>query len=63
MIKHVLIELENWVFDKCKKDFKLDIFGSSKKYESQIIVNEQFISKYEEIYWSYENFKKQKSLI
>lgn len=58
-----LIELENWVSDKCKKDFKLEIFGSSREYESQIIVNEQFISKYEEIYYSYENFKKQKSLI
>lgn len=58
-----LSKLEKWVSDKCEIDFKLENFGSSKEYESKIIINDQFIKKYDEIYSSYENFKKEKTII
>ena len=58
-----LDEMENWVSQKTQKIFKLEIFGSSKEYESKINVDYNFIKKYDEIYDYYDIFKKQKTLI
>ena len=51
------------VSKKTEKDFKLEVFGSSKEYKSKIIINDNFIRKYDEIYDYYDNFKKNKTLI
>jgi len=58
-----LTEMEKWVSEKIQKDFKLEIFGSSKEYKSKIIITDTFIEKYDEIYNYYDNFKNNKSLI
>ena len=58
-----LDKLEEWVSKKTEKDFKLEVFGSSKEYKSKIIINDNFIRKYDEIYDYYDNFKKNKTLI
>jgi len=58
-----LYELENWVTEKTGKHFKLESFGSSNDYKSKIIVNDNFIKKYDKIYNHFEEHKKQKSLI
>lgn len=58
-----LNELESWVSNICGIDFKLEVFGSSKEYKSKIIVDDLFKRKYDSIYETYENIKKQKSII
>lgn len=58
-----LYELEKWVSDKCGVDFKLEKFGSSKEYQSKIIIDDYFKERYESIYGTYEVFKKEKSII
>jgi hypothetical protein len=55
--------MEKWVSEKIQKDFKLEIFGSSKEYKSKIIITDTFIKKYDKIYNYYDNFKNNKSLI
>lgn len=58
-----LYELEQWVSDKCGINFILENFGSSKEYRSKVIVDDYFIKKYDSIYSTYENIKKEKSII
>ena len=58
-----LNEMEKWVSEKIQKNFKLEIFGSSKEYKSKIILTDAFIKKYDEIYNYYDIFKNNKSLI
>lgn len=58
-----IYELEEWVSKICNIDFKMENFGSSKQHSTNVIVDDNFIEKYEMIYSSYENLKKEKSLI
>ena len=58
-----LSELEEWVSKKTGKQFKLETFGSSKNFESNLSVNQEFIKKYNEIYDFYDVVKKQNTLI
>lgn len=58
-----LYELEEWVSDKLKIDFKLQKSNSSKHFESDLKMDEIFISKYNSIYDSFELPKKNKTLI
>jgi hypothetical protein len=58
-----LKDLEDWVSSKTGKPFKLEIFGSSIDYKSNIINDEYFLKKYNEIYDYYDFFKKEDTLI
>lgn len=58
-----LYELEKWVSDKCGIEFKLEKFGTSKNYYSKVIIDDYFKERYESIYSTYENVKKEKSII
>ena len=58
-----LTKLEEWVSNKTNKEFKLNIFGSSKEYKSKISVNDYFIEKYNKIYDYYDIVKKQNTLL
>ena len=58
-----LNELEEWVSDKIQKTFKLEKSNSSKHFETNLILNDDFISKYDSIYSQYDLPKKQKTLI
>ena len=58
-----LIELERWVSKTSGINFKLENFGSSKEYCSNIVNDDNFKQKYESIYSTYETFKKQNTII
>jgi hypothetical protein len=58
-----LSELENWVSAKLNKSFKLENFGSSYNYKSKLIVDDEFIQKYNNIYDYYDLPKSTKTLI
>jgi hypothetical protein len=58
-----LTKLEDWVSVKTSKEFKLNLFGSSKEYQSKINVDEYFIEKYNKIYDYYDIVKKQNTLL
>lgn len=58
-----LKDLEEWVSLKAKKPFKLEMFGSSIDYKSNIINDEYFVKKYNAIYDYYDFFKKENTLI
>lgn len=58
-----LYELEKWVSNKCGIEFKLEKFGSSKEYQSKVIIDDYFKERYESIYSTYEIVKKEKSII
>jgi hypothetical protein len=58
-----LSELENWVAIKLNKPFKLENFGSSINYKSKLIMDDDFIKKYNDIYDYYDLPKSTRSLI
>lgn len=58
-----LKDLEEWVSSKTSKTFKLEMFGSSIDYKSNIINDEYFVEKYNTIYDYYDFFKKEDTLI
>jgi hypothetical protein len=58
-----LPELVNWVTKKTGKEFKLETFGSSNEYKSKLMVNDEFIKKYDNIYNFYDVIKKQNTVI
>ena len=58
-----LYKLENWVSNKLNIDFKLEQFGNSMSYKSDIQVDNNFIEKYDNIYNYYEYPKKIKTLL
>ena len=58
-----LKKLEEWVSIKTNKDFRIDVFGSSKEYKSKISVNDYFIEKYNKIYDYYDIVKNQNTLL
>jgi len=58
-----LKDLEEWVSSKTSKPFKLEMFGSSIEYKSNIINDEYFVEKYNSIYDYYDFFKKEDTLI
>ena len=58
-----LYELENWVSKKLDKPFTLENFGTSNEFKSKIIVDDNFINKYNNIYDYYDIVKKQNTLI
>lgn len=58
-----LDELENWVSEKIGKPFKLQSVNSSKHIECDMILNDDFIKKYNTIYDFYDLPKHKKTLI
>ena len=58
-----LYELEEWVSNKLGKPFKLEKSNSSNHFECNLMLNENFILKYNKIYDYYDLPKKQKTLI
>lgn len=55
--------LENWVSNKLNKPFKLHSVNSSKHMKCNLILNEDFIKRYDGIYDYYDFPKSQKTLI
>jgi len=59
-----LYELEEWVSDTVKKDFKLmKVNDSKKETSSNLKIDEKFIKKYDELYGKFDNPKIIKTLI
>ena len=58
-----LTELEEWVSDKLSKPFKLEKSNSSKHFKTNLVLNDEFINKYNSIYDYYDLPKKEKTLI
>ena len=56
-------KFENWVSNKLEKPFTLHSANSSKHMESKILLNDDFIKKYNTIYDYYDYPKLQKTLI
>lgn len=58
-----LYELEEWVSNKLGKEFKLLDINSSKKIESNLILDDEFKELYDSIYYKYDETKSKKTLI
>jgi hypothetical protein len=58
-----LYELENWVSEKLGREFKLEKSNSSNHFKTNLILNDTFIKRYNNIYDYYDLPKKEKSLI
>jgi hypothetical protein len=58
-----LSEMENWVSDITKKSFKLKKVNSSKHINTKLILDDEFIKKYNSIYDYYDLPKSTKTLI
>jgi hypothetical protein len=58
-----LNELEVWVSNKLSIDFKLEQSNSSRHFDSNIKLNDEFINKYNLIYDIYDLPKTNKTLI
>ncbi len=58
-----LYELENWVSEKLGREFKLEKSNSSNHFKTNLILNDTFIKRYNNIYDYYDIPKKEKSLI
>jgi hypothetical protein len=58
-----LYELEEWVSNKLGKEFKLLDINSSKKIESNLILDDEFRELYDTIYYKYDETKSKKTLI
>jgi hypothetical protein len=58
-----LYELEEWVSNKLGKEFKLLDINSSKKIESNLILDDDFKELYDSIYYKYDETKSKKTLI
>jgi len=58
-----LHELEEWVSNKLGKEFKLLKINSSKRIESNLILDDEFKELYDSIYYKYDEIKKSKTLI
>jgi len=56
-------KLENWVSEKLDKPFKLHSVNSSKHMECNLVLDEEFIKRYNSIYDYYDFPKLQKTLI
>lgn len=57
-----LDKLEKWVSNKLDKDFKLVKLNSSKYFQSNLILNDEFREKYDSIYLPYDEIKNLKTL-
>jgi hypothetical protein len=57
-----LYKLEDWVSNKLNIDFKLNHINSSKNFESNLILNDEFKEKYDSIYLPYDEIKSVKTL-
>lgn len=58
-----LNELEEWVSDKLQVSFKLEKSNSSSNFKTNLILNNEFLNRYNNIYDYYDLPKLQKSLI
>lgn len=58
-----LYELENWVSNKLEKTFKLEKINSSKHFECNLTLTDNFISKYNNVYDRFDFHKNQKTII
>lgn len=58
-----LNELEEWVSTKLNSPFKLEKSNSSKRFKTNLILNEEFIKRYNSIYDYYDLPKTKKTLI
>lgn len=58
-----LSELEKWVSKILNKDFKLLKTNESNDVECNLIIDDTFVNKYNELYSKYQNIKTQKSLL
>jgi len=58
-----LYKLEEWVSNKLNIDFKLININSSKQYQSNLILNDEFKEKYDSIYLKYDEIKSVKTMI
>jgi hypothetical protein len=56
-------EFEEWVSKTISRPFKLEKSNSSKTYKTNILINEEFVRKYDEIYQYFDEPKKVISLI
>ncbi len=56
-------ELEEWVSDKIGRPFQLHSVNSSKQMECEIVMNKEFIEKYNSVYDYYDFPKIEKTLI
>lgn len=58
-----LYELENWVSKKLGREFKLEKSNSSNHFKTNLILNDEFINRYNDIYDYYDLPKTKKTLI
>lgn len=56
-------ELEEWVSNKTGKPFKMESSNGSQHFECELILNDKFIKKYNDIYDYYDIQKNNKTLI
>jgi hypothetical protein len=57
-----LNKLEEWVSNELNIDFKLEKINSSQHFETKLKLDNEFIEKYNKIYGTFDNVKKEKTL-